>query len=291
MIRNVSITGGERDVDGNATDAAIVVKNSTVTIENNVIHDNIGDSATVVERVVGVMGICGRENSDISIYSNRIVRNSWDGIALYRDAKATMMYNVIDGVDKAGGKRAGGGRGVAIGVTWNAQATIENNLIRRYWKGIGLFVDAHGTVKHNIVEDMLTWGIALWDADKGKPVGEIDHNIIYNTGACGVSITSSTKRNPGHFVDNYVVKTAWDERYDSPEYYCYQCALAEHSVPEDFRIEGNFFFDNRRATTDLPDYDISEGDFIKALGAICSGFTSLNVFSDSDFLRMYCTGD
>ena len=80
--------------------------------------------------------------------------------------------NVIDGVDKAGGKARGGGRGVAIGVTWNASAEIRRNRVTRYWKGIGLFVDARGTVEENVVEEMLTWGIAFWDAGRGKPVGK-----------------------------------------------------------------------------------------------------------------------
>ena len=53
------------------------------------------------------------------------------------------------------GKALGGGRGVGIGVTWNAKAGIRGNLVRRYWKGIGLFVDAEGTVVENIIEDIL----------------------------------------------------------------------------------------------------------------------------------------
>ncbi|KPL06118.1 hypothetical protein AMJ86_09835 [bacterium SM23_57] len=289
IIRNISITGGERDPDGNATDAAIVVKNSEAVIDNNVIHDNIGDSAVVVKNVVGIMGVCGRENSHISIYNNQILRNSWDGIALYRDAEADIKFNVVDGVDKAGGKRAGGGRGVAIGITWNAKANIEYNLVKRYWKGIGLFVDANGRLRHNIIEDLLTWGIALWDAGKGEPVGYIENNIIYNTGACGVSITRSAPGDfPGRFADNVIVHTAQDERYDDPEYYCYQCALAEHAVPENFVIDNNVFYDNRRATDDLPDYDVSEVDFREAIVAVCEEFLQYKFLSGSDFLREFC---
>jgi len=124
IIENLSVTGGVRDIDGNATDAAIVVKNGAVTIRHNRIHDNIGDSSIVVENIVGIMGVCGRENSMMTVEDNEIVRNSWDGIALYRDARATITGNLIDGLDKASAKVAGGGRGVGIGVTWNAQATI-----------------------------------------------------------------------------------------------------------------------------------------------------------------------
>ncbi|MFQ6673210.1 MAG: right-handed parallel beta-helix repeat-containing protein, partial [Fidelibacterota bacterium] len=172
-ISGVSITGGQRDVDGNATDAAVVVKQSSVTITDCTIHDNTGDPATVSEVIVGVMGIAGRERSHVTIENNRIIRNSWDGIALYRGAEAVIRDNVIDGVDKARGSTIGGGRGVGIGVTWDARAVIEGNLVTRYWKGIGLFVDAHATVRENIVENVLTWGITLWDADRGRPHGEI----------------------------------------------------------------------------------------------------------------------
>jgi hypothetical protein len=290
LIRNLSITGGERDPDGNATDAAIVVKNSKVTVDNNLIHDNIGDSSIVVANVVGIMGICGRENADISIYGNQIFRNSWDGIALYRDAKATIKFNQIDGVDKAAGNQVGGGRGVAIGVTWNAQATIEQNLIQRYWKGIGLFVDAHGDVRQNIIEDVLTWGISLWDADKGKPLGVIENNIIYNTGACGASITSSTAEDPGHFTGNVIVHTAQNPRYDSPDYYCFQCALALHSVPKDFDIKRNIFYDNRRATVDLPDYDISKEEFLKVIHPLCAKLADYKLFEKSHFMQEFCRG-
>jgi hypothetical protein len=289
QIKDLSITGGERDADGNATDAAVVVKNSDVIIDNCIIHDNIGDSALLADKIVGIMGICGRENSHLSVFSNRVIRNSWDGIALYRGADADIQFNVIDGVDEAGGNQAGGGRGVGIGVTWNAKARIEDNLVKRYWKGIGLFVDADAIVRENVVEDLLTWGISLWDADKGKPVGIIENNVIYNTGACGASITSTTAdRDPGHFTGNVIVKTAQDPRYDSPDYYCYQCALAEHSVPEGFRIADNIFYNNRRATDDLPDHDISESDFRKAITPMCLWFSNHKIFKYSDFVKEIC---
>jgi hypothetical protein len=262
IIENLFITDGVRDPDPNATDAAIVAKNSTVTIRQCRIHDNIGDSSLVAEAVVGIMGICGRENSHLLIEDNELVRNSWDGIALYRDANAVIADNLIDGVDKATGKTAGGGRGVGIGVTWNAQATIEENLIRRYWKGIGIFVDAGVTARGNIVEDILTWGVAYWDAEAGKPVGFIESNVIYSTGACGISIhRAASGPVPGHLIGNVIVRTAQNPKYDDPDYYCRQCALSISALPDGFDIADNLFFDNRRATEDLPDEDVSEEVF------------------------------
>jgi hypothetical protein len=262
IIEYLSITDGARDTSGLATDAAIVVKNSTVTIRNNRIYDNIGDSSIVVNNIVGLMGICGREHSDVTIVDNEILRNSWDGIALYRDAKATIVGNLVDGVDKATSKIAGGGRGVAIGITWNAQAIIERNVVKRYWKGIGIFVDADVTARNNVVEDLLTWGIALWDADKGTPVGCIENNIIYSTGACGVTITRSAPGpDPGNCIGNVIIQTGQNPKYDDPDYYCHQCALSIFSKPDNFEIKDNLFFNNREATADLPDNDMTESEF------------------------------
>ncbi|MFQ5582987.1 MAG: right-handed parallel beta-helix repeat-containing protein [Calditrichia bacterium] len=290
IIENVSITGGERDSSQNATDAAIIAKNSTVIISNNRIFDNIGDSLAVVKNIVGIMGICGRENSRLTISGNEILRNSWDGIALYRDAKAIISGNKIDGVDKAGSKIAGGGRGVGIGVTWNANATIEGNLVKRYWKGIGIFVDASVTARNNIIEDILTWGIACWDAGKGAPVGMIENNIIFSTGACGASVTRSKPgRHPGHFSGNIIVKTAQNPKYDDPGYYCSQCALSVSAKPENFSITDNIFYNNRRASTDLPNYDITEAEFKQLTGNIKEKYLKSPLLQESDFARFITT--
>jgi hypothetical protein len=226
---------------------------------NNRITDNIGDSTVVVTGVVGIMGVCGREGSFLWVRENDIVRNSWDGIALYRGAEAEIELNLVDGVDKARGGEAGGGRGVGIGVTWNAKAKISQNVVRRYWKGIGVF-------QKNIVEEMLTWGIAYWDAGKGEPYAFIEDNVIFDCGACGVSITREspfdTNESPGGFAGNIVAKTGQNPKYDDSDYYCHQCALALHAVPERFAIRDNLYFGNRRASDDLPDYDVSEEQFL-----------------------------
>jgi len=283
IIENLTITGGIRDSSSFATDAAIVVKNSDVIIRNNKITRNYGDQKLIEQNVVGIMGICGRENSMLRIYNNLITKNSWDGIALFRDSEAVIDENIIDGVHKAGGRIAQGGRGVGIGVTWNAKATIRNNLVKRYWKGIGLFVDAEGYIENNIVEDIITWGISLWNAGDGSPRGFINNNIIYKTGAMGMSITSQTEENPGYFVSNIIVRTAQDSTYDSPEYYGYQCALAEHLVPKEFGIENNLFFDNRRSELRLPDYDTTLENFENCLKAKKEWINKITILEQSDF--------
>ena len=290
-LENVSVTGGARDEDGRATDAAVIVRDATVRIAGNRIFDNIGNSTMVAKTVVGIMGICGRENARMSIEGNEIVRNSWDGIALYRDASAVITGNVIDGVDKAKGARIGGGRGVAIGLTWNAFADVRGNLVKRYWKGIGVFVDAWGCVQGNVIEDIITWGIAYWDADKGKPAGFFEDNVIYGTGACGASITCAETSSPKlecRFVRNVLTKTAQDPKYDDPEYYCYQTALALHATPAGFVIADNLFYDNRRATEDLPSYDIEREEFLEKIRPVCERLAQSPVLKQSDFVRDFC---
>jgi hypothetical protein len=292
ILENLTITSGERDTNSRATDAAIVVKHSRAVIRGNRIIDNIGDSTLVASGVVGIMGICGREGADLLLQNNRIIRNSWDGIALYRDATAIIEGNLVDGVDKARGSVVGGGRGVGIGVTWNARAEIRGNIVKRYWKGIGIFVDAHAVVETNVVEDIITWGISIWDAGKGAPVGFVRRNIIYNTGACGASITRSREAGrPGEFVDNVIVHTGQNPMYDSPDYYCYQCAFAIHAVPAFFTIERNLFYDNRRATDDLPDYDFSREDFFDRSASLCHSLSEHEFLRNSDFARDFCAGN
>ena len=145
-------------------------------------------------------------------------------------------------------------------------------------------------VEGNIIEDVLTWGIALWDADKGKPVGRIERNVIYNTGACGASITSgNTPADAGHFTDNIVVLTGQNPKYDDPDYYCFQCALALHAVPERFAIDDNLFYNNRRANEDLPDHDISENDFRRAIVPLCEELSQVTTLNESDFLKEFGT--
>lgn len=295
FIGTVTITGGERDTSQNATDAAIVVKNASVHISDVTIRDNIGDEALLQKNVVGIMGVCGREGADIDLYGSRIIRNSWDGVALYRGANAIIRDCVIDGVDKARGREAGGGRGVGIGVTWDATATIMHNLVRRYWKGIGIFVDGSADVRYNVIEEMLTWGIAYWDAGRGKPQATILYNIVYDCGACGVSITREAPAKPGEplpgrLSGNVIVRTGQNEKYDDPEYYCMQCALALHAVPDGFKIGTNFFSDNRTAADSLFNEDTGRDTLLAAAAPLVGALRGDSLFSESRFVSEYLGG-
>ena len=272
-LRGVTVTGGTRDADGRATDAGVVIRRSDVVLEDCIVRDNIGDSATVAATIVGIAGVALREGSDATIRRCRILRNSWDGIALYRGAKGVVTDNVIDGVDRASGARIGGGRGVGIGATWDAIARIEGNLVRRYWKGIGVFVEADAEVRENVVEDILTWGIALWGPAGSTPAARVEDNAIHLTGACGVLVDRQDGGGaPGSLAGNIVMRTGQAERYDSGEPYCWQRPIARHRVPAGFVESGNLLWDNRQpraagsAPPPLP--ELSREAFVRRAGPL-----------------------
>jgi hypothetical protein len=288
-LEGLTVTGGERDTAGMATDAAVVVRRSQLAITNCTLRDNIGDSARVARTIVGIMGLCGREGSRTVLTHCRILRNSWDGVALYRDAWARIEDCIIDGVDRGADGPACGGRGVAVGLTWNARAQVEGNLIRRYWKGIGIFVDAEARVRENVVEDMLTWGIALWDADKGTPYGEIAWNAVHRTGACGISVTRGREggRPGSSIVHNAVVRTGGNPKYDADDYYCYQRALAIHAQTADIEIAGNLSFENREPGDAAGAGDMNAAAFREASRPLLLRLARRGALRESAFLQEF----
>ncbi len=285
-LSGVTVTGGVRDLDPNATDAAVVVRRSSVQIGYCSLRDNIGENSTISETVVGISGVVGREGSEILLHDCRIERNSWDGVALYRDATAAISDNVIDGVDNAGGA-VGGGRGVGIGLTWNARADVERNLVRRYWKGIGVFVNAQGVIADNVVEDMLTWGIAYWGADSTGGSAVIMDNVIFHTGACGVILDrpSGGFEPVGSLTDNLFIQTGQNERYDSGEPYCTQRPIARDGVPDGFVVENNLFFDNRQPGDSPSETDLTPSQMGLPWSQTFDRIRKELVFAESRVLR------
>ncbi len=290
VVRGVTITGGVRDPDGQATNGAIVIRRSTARVDGCRIRDNLGDSATVAGTIVGIAGVVGREESDFTLTGCRIERNSWDGVALYRGALAQIHDNLIDGVDKASGARMTGGRGVGIGLTWDAQAEISGNLVTRYWKGIGVFVNAQATVRHNVVEDILTWGIAYWGAGEGQAAARVHDNVIYRTGACGAMISRDTggEAPPGFFRANVIVESGQNERYDSGEPYCPQRPIARAEVPVGFFITDNLLHNNRQPTDAWPlDDELDEPAFRAALAPLLQRLGERPMLRGSAFLARH----
>lgn len=290
-LRGLTVTGGTRDPDGRATDAGVVVRGGPVTVEDCAIQDNVGDSAAVHSVVVGIAGVAVREDADLTLRGCEIVRNSWDGVALYRGARARVVDNLIDGVDAASGGRHGGGRGTGIGATWNARVEAVGNRVTRYWKGIGGFVDARVEARRNVVEHVLTWGLAYWGAGEGAPVGIFESNAVFDTGACGIIVDRSDPaaagEDPGRLVHNVFLRTGQNEAYDGGEPYCLQRPIARHAVPAGFAIEGNVIHDVRQPG-DAPTEPVVRGwePFLEAAGPVLEGLEAHPPTRASDFVSL-----
>ena len=198
IIRNLTITGGVRTDDGNATDAAIVVRRSRVTIERVDVRDNDDRSADSAV-VVGIGGIFGREGAEMTIHNCTIVNGGWDGIALYRGATAYISDCLIKD-----------GRGVGIGVTWDAHCVAYRNEITGFWKGIGSFGTSTLIAANNLVHDNLGWGMV----GTGQSTLEATNNVIHHNGNCGVAPWSTDSH--GRFVNNIITENGWRDQWVCP---------------------------------------------------------------------------
>jgi parallel beta-helix repeat protein len=196
VLQNLSITGGLRDPDGRATDAAVVARRSRVTVKGCALVNN---SARVDTVVVGIGGICGREGSELFILGNEIAQNGWDGVALYRGATACIVDNVISE-----------GRGAGIGITWDATAVVLRNRISGYWKGIGAFGASRAIVRGNAVLDNLGWGIVA----TGSSWCDASNNVVYHNGNCGMAVWSDTCT--ARFTNNIVARNGWRKEWVCP---------------------------------------------------------------------------
>ena len=195
MIRNLTITGGKRDDDGTATDAGIVVRWSSVSIENVDIRDNTHRDSTVV----GIGGVVGREGSEIRIVNCQIINGGWDGVALYRGASATVTDCLIKD-----------GRGAGIGVTWDATCVAYRNEVTGFWKGIGSFGSSTLIARNNYVHDNLGWGMV----GTGHSYLDAINNVIRHNGNCGVAPWSTEAR--GRIINNIISENGWREQWVCP---------------------------------------------------------------------------
>jgi parallel beta-helix repeat protein len=196
LIRNLTITGGKRDRDGNATDAAIVVRNTKLRVEQVDCRDNSDREDSVV---VGIGGIFLREGADAVISECNIINNGWDGIALYRGATADVTDCLIKD-----------GRGVGIGTTWDATCMAFRNEISGYWKGIGAFGTSWVVARNNIVHDNLGWGMVA----TGQSFMDITNNVIFHNGNCGVAPWSTDSR--GRIINNIITDNGWRDQWVCP---------------------------------------------------------------------------
>jgi hypothetical protein len=164
LVKGLTITGGIRDPDGDASDAAVFVRRSRVVLHKVTLRDNVG--LINGKGFPGIAGVLCREKSDVLILESSIENNSWDGVAVYRDGSLRIF-----------GSRIHDGNGVGVGVTWNGRALVVNNRISSYWKGIGAFVESRVEARNNVVRDNLGWG--LWVAQRSELVA-VNNTIAYN---------------------------------------------------------------------------------------------------------------
>lgn len=195
IIRNLTITGGRRDADEWATDAGIVIRWSSVCIEDVDIRDNTHRDLTVV----GIGGVIGREGSEIRIVNCSIINSGWDGVALYRGASATVTDCLIKD-----------GRGAGIGVTWDATCVAYRNEVTGFWKGIGSFGSSTLIARNNYVHNNLGWGMV----GTGQSYLEAINNVIYHNGNCGIAPWSTEAR--GRIINNIITENGWREQWVCP---------------------------------------------------------------------------
>lgn len=196
-VSDLRITGGKRDLDGMATDAGVVVRESVVWLNGLEIIDNTHRPEEVV---VGIGGVMGREGAEIFILENVIRNNGWDGVALYRGATAFIADNEISG-----------GRGAGIGITWDASAIVIRNRISGYWKGIGTFGSSRAVVRNNAVFDNLGWGVIA----TGTSFMEAANNVIARNGNCGFALWSDEAI--VRVANNIVVGNGWRDEWVCPQ--------------------------------------------------------------------------
>lgn len=197
VVSGLKITGGVRDPDGSATDAAVVARASRVTLEDLLIADNTDRADDVV---VGIGGVMGREGAELFIAGNTIRNNGWDGVALYRGAVATITDNEISE-----------GRGAGVGITWDSVATVVRNRISGYWKGIGSFGSSRVVARNNAVHDNLGWGIVV----TGTSFMEASNNVLVRNGNCGFALWSDEATCV--FTNNIVTENGWREEWVCPQ--------------------------------------------------------------------------
>jgi hypothetical protein len=232
-LRDLKVTGGVRDQDGNATDAAVVARQSRVTITDCALADNEYRDSSVV---VGIGGVFGREGAELYVLGNRIENNGWDGVALYRGATATIADNVIRT-----------GRGAGVGITWDAVATVLRNDISGYWKGIGSFGNTRVVARNNRVHHNLGWGIIA----TGTSFMDATNNAVVRNGNCGMALWGDSIQ--GRFANNLVYRNGWRKQWVCP---C--VGVWDAGQPPGFAVTHNLVFANEAGDYKAVEFDLDK---------------------------------
>ncbi|MFH1676195.1 MAG: right-handed parallel beta-helix repeat-containing protein [bacterium] len=218
-IFKLAVSGGIRDADGNATDAAVVVRRSLVEIGHCGIKNNVGDFS---KTVAGVGGVMGREGAILHIHHNKIHDNTWDGVALYRGASANIHDNEI-----------WNGRGAGVGITWDSHATVIRNDIHNYWKGIGSFGNTRVGVFNNFVHDLDGWGIVATESSEMV----CRNNTVVHCGNVGIAGWNEDAKI--EIVNNIIAFNGSIEQWVAP-----RVGIWMNCEPDKFIIANNCIFGN-----------------------------------------------
>lgn len=185
-IEGVTLTSGNRGATDAVADGAIVVRESSVRVADCVLLDNLGDGLLVMHAFVGISGIIVREGGKAVVERCRIVRCSWDGVAVLRGGEVTLSDVAIDGVDRASGPVMGGGRGVGVRIAHGGRAELDGVLIRRHAGGLSVHPGSAAIARDLIIEDSTTWGILADGAVEAPAELRVDGALLKGTAACGV---------------------------------------------------------------------------------------------------------
>jgi len=210
IVDSLTVTGGVRDADGRATDAAIVVRYTELTVRDVDILDN-NDLYTGKEPdpVVGIMGIAGREGAQITVLQSRVLNSSWDGITLYRsdpevegpEPSALVIDTQVGCTEDC---VSIGGRGVGIASTWDSRLEVVHSEVHNYWKGIGTFGNSTAVLTNNLVRDQHGWGLIV----SGESTATVHNNVIANNGVTGLAAWNEGIS--ASFVNNIVTGNGWN---------------------------------------------------------------------------------
>ena len=145
------------------------------------------------------------------------------------------------------------------------------------------------TAEENVIENMATWGLALWDADRGAPSARFDANAVYRTGACGILVSrgDASPPAPGAITGNALVETGANPRYDSGDVYCTQTALALDRAPARLRTAGNLRYRNREPGNRPGAGDVDRAVFLRQVTPLVERLSAWPLLRETDFLGRF----
>ena len=289
-VENVTITGGKRDGDPNAADAAIACVRSSVRISRCILSDNLGKPSPRLPIDVGIGGVVVRDSSTVELDSCTLSRNSGDGVAVFSGSSASVRGSIVDGVDRGQGPDLPGGRGVGLAAYQDGRLVAEGTLVTRYLRGARLLGGGGLEARRCAFEEITGPGIEMNDLGSLMPVAIVEDSAIVVTGACGARLLRSAPAPlggapPGAFRRNAIVLTGQNPAMDSPDVFCRQVALDLASVPDGFVIEDNVYFANREDGGGPGREDSPPDVFRRAIAPLLEEMRKEPALAGSRFLR------